>query len=279
VAEMHSRQIFTFDLHVRIVIVYINHAQPINYGNRILGRTTSIHRRFMKFEVYCDESRPDLLGSTKSSAKYMIIGSLWLPSEKRGAFKEQIHGLRDKHRVAGGFKWRKVTPSRIHFYEEIIDWFFSKGNDLRFRCIAVDSKEVNLIKFHNSDQELGFYKFYYQMLHHWILDYNEYSVFCDYKSSRERNRLAVLRRCLQYSNLSAEVTNVQAIRSKESVLLQLADVLTGVVGTSMTGLGSPGTAKRSIISRVERQIGRAVGHTIRDEQKFNVFVINLRGGW
>ncbi len=30
----------------------------------------------MKFEVYCDESRPDLLRSQQPRAQYMVIGSL-----------------------------------------------------------------------------------------------------------------------------------------------------------------------------------------------------------
>ncbi len=67
----------------------------------------------MKFDVYCDESRPDLLSSSNPRARFMVIGSLWLPRETRGALKSAIH-------------------------------------------------------------ELGFYKFYDQLLHHWILDFNEY---------------------------------------------------------------------------------------------------------
>ena len=45
----------------------------------------------MRFEIYCDESRPDLLGSASTSADFMIIGSLWLKAEKRKAFKQAIH--------------------------------------------------------------------------------------------------------------------------------------------------------------------------------------------
>jgi len=50
----------------------------------------------MKFEIYCDESRPDLLCSQKPTAKYMAIGGLWLPAEDRVQFRKNIHALRDK---------------------------------------------------------------------------------------------------------------------------------------------------------------------------------------
>ncbi len=92
----------------------------------------------MKFEVYCDESRPDLLCSQHPTAQYMVIGGLWLPSEHRDQMKADIHALRNKYQMGGEFKWQKVSPSRIDFYRELIDWFVAMRDDLRFRCIAVD---------------------------------------------------------------------------------------------------------------------------------------------
>ena len=134
----------------------------------------------MKFEVYCDENRPDILSSRKSQAQYMVIGSLWLKADERESFKSEIHALRDKYKIGGEFKWQKISPSRIDFYKELMDWFCNKRDNLRFRCIAVEHDKVDLIHYHENDQELGFYKFYYQMLHHWIMDFNEYAVFCDF---------------------------------------------------------------------------------------------------
>lgn len=90
----------------------------------------------MKFEVYCDESRPDLFTSKNPPAKYMVIGSLWLCADDRAEFKTAIHALRDKHRVGGEFKWRKVSPSRVEFYKDLLNWFVDVDDRLRFRCIA-----------------------------------------------------------------------------------------------------------------------------------------------
>ncbi len=233
----------------------------------------------MKFDVYCDESRPDLLSTQHPQAQYMVIGGLWLPSEQRTQMKEEIHALRDKHRIGGEFKWQKVSPSKLSFYCDFVDWFVSKGDQLRFRCIAVESSKVDFLKFHNDDQELGFYKFYYQMLHHWILDFNDYAVFCDFKSNRIADRLHVLRRCLDYSNLSSRILGVQAVRSKESVLVQAADVLTGIAAGKLNGLLQAGSAKWELVNCLEKALGRQIQRTFRSEHKFNVFVINLDGGW
>lgn len=233
----------------------------------------------MRFDVYCDESRPDLLSSNKSHANFMVIGGIWLRKDDRDAFKKAIHELRDKHKIGGEFKWQKVSPSRLEFYLELVDWFVSQGERLRFRCIAVEQGKVNLLHFHDNDQELGFYKFYYQMLHHWILDFNEYAIFCDFKQNRLRNRLHVLRRCLDLSNLSSSIDNVQSVRSDESVFIQMADVLTGISAARLNGNLHHGSAKERVVARLEAGIGRTIAPTSRCEQKFNVFQIHLQGGW
>jgi len=233
----------------------------------------------MRFEVYCDESRPDLLVSAKPGARFMVIGSLWLRADDRDEFKTRIHELRDRHRVGGEFKWQKVSPSRQGFYEELVAWFHDQGDRLRFRCIAVDQSQVNLHLYHEDDQELGFYKFYYQLLHHWVLDFNDYAVFVDFKSNRRRDRLHVLRRCLDLSNLSTQVERVQAVRSEESVLIQLADVLTGAAAYRLNNGVRAGSAKAAVLGKLESLLSRRVTSTAKGEQKFNVFQIDLRGGW
>jgi len=233
----------------------------------------------MDFDVYCDESRPDVFSSKKNNARYMVIGSLWLPTALRDEMKQAIHDLRDRYKIGGEFKWRKVTPSRRDFYLELVSWFMDQDDQLRFRCIAVDHSQVDLALHHNDDQELGFYKFYYQMLHHWILDFNCYSIFCDFKQNREPDRLAVLQRCLSYSNLSSSIERVQAIRSRESVLLQLTDVLTGIASARLNNILTRDTAKFDLVHVLEARLGCEIRHTLRGEQKFNVFVIDLAGGW
>ncbi len=233
----------------------------------------------MKFDVYCDESRPDLLSSANPPASFMVIGSIWLKRADRERFKSAIHELRDKHKIGGEFKWQKVSPARIDFYLSLVDWFFAQGENLRFRCIAVARKKVNLLQYHDNDQELGFYKFYYQLLHHWILDFNDYDVFCDFKSNRRRDRLQVLQNCLDWANLSSTISNVQAVRSRESVLIQLTDFLTGSAAAKLNNTLAGGTAKFEVVSGIEKHLDKPIAHTWRDEHKFNVFVIDLQGGW
>lgn len=233
----------------------------------------------MKFEVYCDESSPDALASEQSANQFLILGSLWLPAEERVHIKDSIHRLRHKHKMGGEFKWNRVSPSRVDFYCELIDLFFQHGDKLRFRCIAVDRDKVNLTKFHANDQELGFYKFYYQLLHHWILDFNDYSFFLDFKKNRRCDRLHVLRDCLDASNLTSVVRTVQATESSQSVLIQLVDVLTGCASRRLNNTSTGSAAKDRVLQVLESHMDKRLAPTSRSENKVNVFRINLSGGW
>lgn len=233
----------------------------------------------MQFEVYCDEAFPDLFTSEKPKAQYLMIGSLWLPSELREEVKAKVKTLREKHNAWGEIKWTKVSPSRMGFYIDLIEMFVGYGDKMRFRCIAVDQSQVNL-NLHDGDHELGFYKFYYQVLHHWILDFNTYRIFCDLKSNREPQRFGELRKVLDNANLSADVECVQALPSKEVVLIQLTDFLLGAASSRINRTLREGSTKEAVVLELEQRLGRKMlGPTYRSERKFNIFKIDLRGGW
>lgn len=112
---------------------------------------------------------------------------------------------------------RRTDGSLLHLYDNGLP---------AFRCIAVDRTQLNLA-LHDNDGELGFYKFYYQLLHHWILDFNAYRIFCDVKSNRDPKRLPVLARCLARANLTSSMDGIQSLPFHEVVLIQLCDLLLG----------------------------------------------------
>lgn len=233
----------------------------------------------MDFEVYCDESQPDVFWSKSvGHARFLMIGGLWLPAEKRVAVKAQINELKARTGFSVEVKWSKAHADNEALFRGLID-LFAGSDSLRFRCIAVEGNKVNLVHFHENDAELGFYKFYYQLIKHWILDFNHYKVFCDEKTNRAGDRLKTLRRTLDLANMSSVVESVQALPSHEVVLLQLADVLLGAASSRLNGTLSTGSVKERLVLHLEGLLGRPIAPTPRSEQKFNVFKINLQGGW
>lgn len=231
----------------------------------------------MKFDIYCDESCLEAL-TKKESHPFVGIGGLWLPTEKREETKTSLKEICRRHNINKEFKWNKLSPYYLDFYKEIVDYFFNKEH-LRFRAIIIESNKVDNMTFHDSDNELSFYKFYYQLIHHWILDFNHYYIFLDYKLNRNKGRLNELRKVLQYSNLTSTIGLVQGIPSEQSLGIQLADVLLGAV-TAKFNNKIKSKAKTGLIEYIEKEyLGKEISPTSKTEEKFNVFRINLLGGW
>ena len=60
----------------------------------------------MLVDVYCDESRQDLLANKihiKENDRYVCIGGIWVPNEKRSIIKQQINDIKSKYRISGEF--------------------------------------------------------------------------------------------------------------------------------------------------------------------------------
>lgn len=228
-------------------------------------------------EAYCDESRPELFVAGRPPSGRSVIGSLWFPASFRYTLKQDIAALRTQHDVWGEFKWKKVSPSKLSFYRDLVDYFFSQ-DALSFRAIVIDSAKLDIGRFHDSDGELGFYKFYYQLLTHWISPGAAYSVFCDDKVNRDSSRLPTLKRVLESANRGSTISTLQAVPSSQSVAIQLCDILIGATQWRANGSAGSSTAKKTIVQDVERKLGRQLAPTFSSEQKFNVFNIKLQSG-
>ncbi len=231
----------------------------------------------MNLEIYCDESCLEAFFD-KDAHRYIAIGGIWLPADKRSELKEGIQQIKDRFNIKGEFKWNKLSPKYFEFYKALIDYFFT-SRYLRFRAIVIESNKVDNIHFNNADNELSFYKFYYQLIHHWIFDLNSYNIFLDYKINRNKGRLNELKKVLSNANLTSKIENVQGLPSEQSVGIQLADVLTGIVSSKFNNIVSS-KAKTDLIKHIEEvYLNKDISHTPKSEEKFNVFQINLQGGW
>lgn len=230
----------------------------------------------MKYEAYCDESCLEAIFD-KAAHKFAAIGSIWLPADMRDEIKMSIKAIKQKYNVMGELKWNKVTPKYLDMYKEMIDLFFNTYK-IRFRAIVIESEVIDNERYNQSNGELGFYKFYYQLLNKWLYPGNEYSLFLDYKVNGYRQRLQELHRILNNA-VMAKVTNVQALPSNESVLIQMADILTGVVSAKFNREVTS-EAKLALITYVESYLEQEIKESRSPkENKMNIFNINLRRGW
>jgi len=229
----------------------------------------------VRYAVYCDESRH----SEGPGAKYAVIGGLWIDAEYRDAFSRQIKGLRKDGKITGEVKWSKVSRLKQDAYLSLIEAFFANEHAY-FRAIIVNQNSVDYDR-HEGDKELGFYKFYYEMLEKWILPGNSYTILLDFKNNQKTGRLTALKKCLyNYGAVrDAIIHELAPIDSEQSQIAQLCDLLTGAVAADANGI-KYGTAKHSFVDALTKHRGRAplsAPSWSPAVSKFNVFRIALGG--
>ena len=138
----------------------------------------------------------------------------------------------------------------------------------------VDSEKIDMELFHESDSELGFYKFYYQLLIKWIDGNTSYRIYLDDKANKQNSRLSDLQYFLSKSSFG-DIDSVLALPSSDSVFIQLADLLIGAVSSVFNqSITSP--AKKEIVGLIENIIDNKIEPTTSSEKKFNIFKIILR---
>jgi hypothetical protein len=226
----------------------------------------------MKYVVYCDESRYD------GQSSHMGIGGLWVPADRKVAAVAGLRAILAEEGLGAEVKWHKVSRARLDSYRRLVDFFFDNA-DLAMRVIVVDLQRIDYDRFHNSDPELGFYKFYYEMLEKWLFPQDEYLLLLDHKHNRDAKRHVELRKVLRNSPGVGTVLDVNPIDSSQTPLAQMADLLTGAVAAAWSGGLAQGSAKQELAAHIAQRSGR-ISLLIADGSpafcKFNIFHIGLR---
>lgn len=224
-----------------------------------------------RIHVYTDESR--LKGE-----RYMLIGGLWVPASAEPVLRADIERFRAATNLTAELKWKKVSRTKLPLYEDFANIFF-RHCDAVFHCIVVDVTLLDYATFSRGDDELGFYKFYYQLISRKLVHGSEYLVFTDERRNRKSSRLDVLKICVnrwwaKENGMPAAqpVRTVEPRNSKSEDLIQLVDVLLGAVGYVWNG-HSASPPKLALVRHLERSLGSpSLGlPTPRSSRKFNIW--------
>ena len=182
--------------------------------------------RLCHINIYCDESRH----TSDRTDPYMVIGALACPRDRKEELTKQINLLRKQHDVWREFGWKTLSPSRHDFYWALLD-FFRNDRDLSFRCLVVDRNILDHAQFNQGDDELGFYKLYYQMLVHWLKPACAYHIYLDWQQNRTQRRFMDLRDILRRRLTGkAKIECLEPVSSGHTPMIQLTDLLIGAVG-------------------------------------------------
>lgn len=238
---------------------------------------------------YCDESchlpmKTD--GAAMNGARQvMAIGGMWCPRTRARDLTERLRAVKVRHGLQRTFelKWQKVSPAKAALYLELLDVFLAE-EDLHFRAAVVPNKQA-FFKFHEEaslggDHDGAYYRLYFDMLKVVFDPCFSYHIYLDAKDTRGRFKLADLRRTLEDSKFYEVpphvVGRLQEIRSHESDLLQLADIILGALTFVQRGLHEqPGAnaGKVAIVRHLQEKTGYSLQRsTLHGEPKLNLWV-------
>lgn len=222
--------------------------------------------------IYCDESCH--LENDHESA--MVLGAIACPANTRNRVGRDIKRLKYRHGVPATreIKWTQVSPATLAFYRDLVSLFFD-DQALEFRGVVVpDKSRLNHRQFGQSHDEF-YYKMWWQLLTRMVDDESAFRVFVDIKDTHSATKLNKLHEVLRntyYDFNSERIQSIEAVRSHDVLLVQLADVLTGLLSHYFRGIQESG-AKQALIQFVRERSGlRMDRSTPPGARKFNLFV-------
>ena len=229
----------------------------------------------MKLDIYCDESRLEFLESDENG--FMVIGSLWLEREKRDRLKTSIKELKVKHNFGVEIKWTKISYKMLDFYKELIDLFTDYQDFHFFKAIVVDTSKINF-EYHQNNSDIGFYKFYYQVLVHKMnttTKHHEYYIYVDDKTNKVYKPLPLLKKILSNATYTGEIKLIEPRNSFENLFIQYVDVLIGLVSYGYNTGEMKGAKKELYEYACNKLKVNLKQKTTKKAKPFNIFEIDL----
>lgn len=222
--------------------------------------------------IYCDES----CHLENDNTDVMVLGGVYCPKDKVKSITREITKIKRKYNLSkySELKWTKISNSKIDMYNEIIEYFFNCP-DLYFRGLVIKEKcDLNHEVFEQSHDE-WYYKMYYLMLKKIISKKEQYNIYLDIKDTQGRNKVDKLKDILSNSIYDFDqyhIKKIQIIRSHESSILQIADILIGALGYYTRGLDGS-QAKINTIEKIKSLYGKDLNKSSSyGEKKFNIFI-------
>lgn len=223
------------------------------------------------FNLYCDESTHLI----HDGHPYMLLSYISIAYPQIRLAKEEIKAIKRKFNYTEELKWTNVHSATYKVYAELVDWFFM--NDLEFRAVVVDKSQIDEKRADYSFNDF-YFRMYFQLLHTKVDFQNRYNVFLDIKDTCSGEKLEKMEKIMSYNS---SIGTLQFIPSRESVFIQLADVLMGAINYNLRiqkgDVKGNVIAKLKLIEKIKRHSNISLNTTTPlSRNKFNLFFITLK---
>lgn len=221
------------------------------------------------FNIYCDES----CHLPHDSSPVMVLGAVWCPRDRVREISQRLRELKADHNLIRPadhgegcrqyeLKWQKVSPAKLTYYRRVVDYFFD-DDDLHFRGVIITDKDRLRHSEFEQDHDTWYYKMCFRMLKPIIDPEQRYHIYLDIKDTRSESKRRMLEQVLRNSRFDRNGRNierVQQIRSHESEIMQLADLLIGAICYHNRGLRTS-EPKLELIRRIQERSGWSLDRT------------------
>ena len=232
------------------------------------------------YNLYCDESchlQPTMHNRLEQQS--MVIGGIKVKKELVPSISSDIRKIKTKYGLnRSEVKWTKVSPSKLDFYKELIKYYFDNPN-LSFRCIVSQDKNTLRYDIHTHDEI--YYIMYFYLLRNMISVEKKNNIYVDKKDTLGGERIRKLKDCLCNDKLDFNqelIDKIQIINSKDSEIMQLADVIIGAISFANRRLdcdivGNRSNAKIEIVNLMRLLSNKTLlKSTLLSESKLNIFI-------
>ena len=225
-----------------------------------------------KVNIYCDES----CHLENDGIPVMVLGAVWVPESEVGNISTRLRQIKRDHNLSDKFelKWSKVSPGQLAYYRAVIDYFFDSPL-IRFRGLVVPDKAKLKHEKFNQNHDDWYYKMYFVMLKQILRSEASFNIYIDIKDTKSIQKVHKLHDVICSSIFDFDkdiISRVQQIRSHESEILQVADLLSGAIGYANRGLDTS-QAKLELVDRIRKRTRFSLIHsTLPSERTFNLFI-------
>jgi hypothetical protein len=229
------------------------------------------------FNIYCDESCHLERGDPvqQDDVPVMVLGATWCPAARSRAISKTLRDIKAAHGLSRSFeiKWTKVSQGKLDFYVRVVEYFFQEDY-LHFRSVLVPDKRLLDHEARGQTHDDFYYKMFFRLVAPLIDPTQKYRVYLDIKDTRSEHKRKKLEQVLRNTNYDTAgdiIERVQQIRSHESEVMQVADLLIGAISHLNRGL-TGSAAKQELIRRIQHHSKKSLrASTWLREPKFNLF--------
>lgn len=223
------------------------------------------------YNLYCDES----CHLENDGEPVMVLGVVWCLLDKVRETAVRLREIKAAHGLPSDFelKWTKVSPAKLGFYMDVLNYFFD-DDDLHFRGWVAQKSNLRHREF-GQTHDSWYYKMMFGLFEPLLAPGYRYRIYLDKKDTRSSSKVVKLHNvlCNNLYDFNRDILErVQIVEADAVEHLQLADLLLGAVGYVNRGL-SGSQAKNLLVARIKQRTGYSLTRpTLFRESKFNLFI-------